>query len=177
MSTAVEYGNALYLVAEELGIVDAMEHDARTLAAVLAEQPEYLRLIDSPALSRRERESLIDEAMGGLDERLTNLMKLLAASHSLHIMPQVLRAFETLSDEKHGIARVEAISAVALTAEQTSRLTERLQRRTGFTVLLTNTVDPSVLGGIRLRGMGEQIDGTLRARLEGLENALEQMIV
>lgn len=177
MSTAVEYGNALYLVAEELGIVDAMERDTRTLAAALREQPKYLHLLDSPALSRKERERLIDEAIGSLDERLTNLMKLLAASHSLHIMPKVLNAFEALSDERHGILRVEAISAVALTAEQADRLTERLQQRTGSTVILKNTVDPSVLGGIRLRGMGEQIDGTLRARLDGLESALEQMIV
>ena len=76
-----------------------------------------------------------------------------------------------------GICPAEAVSALPLTEEQLGAIKARLEDTTGKTIVLKNTVDPSVLGGIKLRYMGIQLDGTLRARLNAIENGLKNTIL
>ena len=82
-----------------------------------------------------------------------------------------------LFDEERGILRAEAVSAVAMSDEQTKRLAARLGERTGKTVLIKNTVDQTMLGGVKLRYGGTQLDGTVRASLDRLARALEDSVI
>ena len=91
--------------------------------------------------------------------------------------PEISRGFNVLFDESHGILRVEAISAVALTEEEARKIKERLEKKCGKTVILTNTVSPEILGGVKLRYSGTQLDGSLKTRLETLKANLKSVIV
>ena len=57
------------------------------------------------------------------------------------------------------------------------RLKDKLERATGKRVTVKNTVDKSLLGGIKLRYMGRQLDGTLKTKLEGIEKNLKNTII
>ena len=54
------YGDALFSLAEEMGQTDAVMQDIEILGRAIEENPEYLGMLDSPALSREERLALID---------------------------------------------------------------------------------------------------------------------
>ena len=58
-----------------------------------------------------------------------------------------------------------------------SRLQEKLQRVTGKTITLTEKVDPSVLGGLRLDLGGTRLDGTVQGRLERLRNEISGVVI
>ena len=62
-------------------------------------------------------------------------------------------------------------------ARQTQAMKKKLEDMTGKTVRLENTVDPKVLGGVRLRYAGVQLDSTLESRLIALEKSLKSAIV
>ena len=47
-------------------------------------------------------------------------------------------------------------------------------KMTGRTILLETAVDPSVLGGVKLRYEGLELDGTAAGRLAALRRALTQ---
>ena len=72
---------------------------------------------------------------------------------------------------------VTAVSAVALDESARSRLQEKLQRVTGKTITLTEKVDPSVLGGLRLDLGGTRLDGTVQGRLERLRNEISGVAI
>ncbi len=48
-------------------------------------------------------------------------------------------------------------------------------RVTGKTITLTEKVDPSVLGGLRLDLGGTRLDGTVQGRLERLRNEIRRV--
>ncbi|MBQ8372588.1 MAG: ATP synthase F1 subunit delta [Clostridia bacterium] len=177
MSAAYEYGRALFMLGEEEGISDGIKSDAQTVRAVLKENPEYIKLLDTPALTKEERLAAIDGSLGTLDENLVNLIKILSGKHMAHLVPRVLDVFDALYDERCGIERVEAISAVAMSDGQIDRLARRLAEKTGKTIIVRNTVDPSILGGIKVRYMGIQLDGSVKTRLDGFERALHDVII
>ena len=84
MTDAMEYGKALFLITEEDGKSDKVLSDVQTAEQVLKSNPEYVKLLDSPALSGDERVGLADEAFKELDEMLSNLIKILTKKRLMH---------------------------------------------------------------------------------------------
>lgn len=177
MSDPKEYGKALFLLAEERGTLEETLSDLSAAGDALAAYPSYQRLLDSPAVPVGEKRALIRSAFSVLQEDTVSFLSLLAERHALYSFSKCAAAYRALYDEARGIERVGAVSAVPMTRKQKEVLTEKLSRMTGKTVLLENTVDPSLLGGIRLRCAGIQLDSSLRTRLNTLEKQLAALIV
>ena len=172
-----EYANAFFSLAEEEGKCEKLLIDLRTIVKVVEQNAKYLDLLDTPSLPKEEKLSLIDEAFSSLDEYAVNLMKLLAEKRLSRLIPSILEEYEALYDEKFNILRVEAVSAVAMSEEQLSRLAKKLENENGKTVIITNTVNPEILGGLKLRYAGIQLDGSLKTRLDSIEASLKSIIV
>lgn len=179
MINETEYGRALF----ELTLETNRPMDGEVLAEmqqvqeVLRQNPEYVKLLDSPAVHAEERIALVDEAFGSLSTYHLNFLKILCEKHALRQYGGCLKTFETLYDEAHGILRATAVTAVPMTEQQKEALTQKLCITTGKSVLVTNQVDKSILGGVQLRLGGNQLDGSIQSRLDDLRRALSGAIV
>ena len=171
------YGEALFSLAEELGETESVRHDAETLLAVISNSPEYLKMLDSPALSREERLALIDGAFSSLNKSLVNTAKLLTERRLAHTLTKMIAHFEKAYEISRGIERVEVISAVPLTEAQTARLKAKLEGITKKQIIINNTHDPSLLGGMKLRYMGLELDGSVKTKLDGFEKSLSELVI
>ena len=76
-----------------------------------------------------------------------------------------------------GIEEVEAVTAVPMSERQLDELKARLAKETGRTIIIKNTVDPAILGGVKLRYSGKQIDGSVRTLLDAFGESLKNIIV
>ena len=72
----------------------------------------------------------------------------------------------------HGREVAEVRTAVALSEDQTKRLTEALTKATGSQINLTVIIDPSVVGGIVATVGDKVIDGSIRNSLDQLKSRL-----
>ena len=171
------YGNALFSLSEELGLTEEVRRDGEVLRAVILASPDYLKMLDSPALSREERLSLIDASLSSLDKSLVNTAKLLTEKRLAHTLPKVLDEFERAYEVSRGIERVEVISAVPLTEDQLTRLTAKLEGITGKQIIINNIHDPSLLGGMKLRYMGVQLDGSVKTKLDSFEKSISELVI
>ena len=171
------YGEALFSLTEELGTTERVLDDVRTLSKVIEKSPEYLGMLDSPALTREERLGLIDGSLGSLNKNLVNLVKILAEKRLAHLLVKVLEYFRSEYDRSRGIERVSVISAVPMTAEQVARLRAKLEAITGKQIIVNNTCDPSLLGGMKLRYQGIQLDGTVKTKLDGFAKRLSELVI
>lgn len=170
------YAQGLYALAAEEGLEDELLQQLSVLENTVGE--DYLRLLSNPALPKQERCDLLDQAFRGkVHQYVLNTMKLMTEKGCIRQFGTCCRAFREHYDEEHGILPVRAVSAVALTAQQQERLTEKLNKLTGKTVRIHNTVDPRVLGGVRLDYDGKRIDGTVKNRLDQLTRLLEETVL
>ena len=177
MTGAIGYGKALFLVSEEDGSTEKVMNDIKVARAVFSKNPDYAKLLNTPALPKSERVYLVDKAFSSLDLSLVNLIKILTEKRLANEFCAIADAYLALYDESRGIERVEAVTAVPLTPEQEKALAKRLGDATGKTVIVKNTVDASILGGVKLRYSGFQLDGTIKTRLDKFEDALRNTIV
>ena len=177
MIDAKEYAKALFLLTEEERTTKLVSEEIQTVKKLLCENPRYIKLLDTPALSKEEKLLLIDKAFASLNESLVNLMKILCEKHAVYQIPRLADAYAALYDESRGIERVEAVTAVPMTAAQLAAMTKKLTSLTGKIIKIKNTVDPAVLGGVVLRYSGKQLDGSLKARLQAFEKSLKSVVI
>ncbi len=165
------YGGSLYDLAAEEGLEPRILGELDEAAAIFKGDPAYLHLLSIPSIPKKERCALLDEAFRGqIHPYLLNFLKILCEKGTLRELPGCARAYRVRYNAAHGILEATAISAVALTGEQTACLQEKLEAVTGKQIDLKTKVDPAVLGGIRLDIEGTELDGTVQNRLASLRN-------
>ena len=177
MTANNEYGKALFLLTEELGNTEPVLSDIKTARSVFLDNPEYIKLLDTPALTKGEKLALIDGALSSLDENLVNLIKILSERHSVHFFRDVAATFISLYNESRGIEEVEAVTAVKMSEEQLVKMKNKLEEMTGKHIVIKNTVSPDILGGVKLRYLGVQLDGSVKTRLDKFNESLKNTVI
>ena len=163
------YGGSLYDLAAEEGLETRILDELDEAAKLIRDDPEYLRLLSTPSIPKKERCALLDEAFRGqVHLYVLNFMKLLCEKGALRELPGCARAYRIRYNAAHGILEATAITAIAMTAAQTEQLRQKLETITGKKIDLATKIDPSVLGGIRLDIEGTELDGTVQNRLATL---------
>ncbi|MGM9659832.1 MAG: ATP synthase F1 subunit delta, partial [Faecousia sp.] len=106
-----------------------------------------------------------------------NFLKILTEKGYMRHFGDCCDAFTAHYDQDNGIVRVTAVTAVALTPEQSARITEKLNRITGKQVVLQNRIDPAVLGGVRLDYDGQRLDDTVSHHLDAVREMLSKTVL
>lgn len=172
------YGEALYALAKEEGLSQPILEQLSVLEQCFEAEPDYLKLLSAASVPKQERTRILDEAFSKtLQPYLLNFLKILAEKGYIRHFPHCCTAYRRCYYEDNGILPVTAVSAVALNGAQTKRLTEKLTAITGKTILLSNQVEPELLGGLRLDFDGKQLDDTIRHRLESIRQMLKNTVL
>lgn len=172
------YAQALYDLAREENLTESILQQMTALQQAFREEPEFLRLLSAANLSKEERCQILDDSFRGKAEPyVLNFMKILTEKGYMRHFSDCANAYREVYDRDHGILPVKAVTAVPMTQDQILRLTQKLKNLTGKTVDLSNRVDPSVLGGVRLDYDGKQIDGTVEGRLAAVSKLLKNTVL
>ena len=167
--TAKMYGGSLYDLAAEEGLETRILGELDEVQQLLKQNPDYLRLLSTPSIPKKERCGLLDEALRGqVHLYVLNFLKILCEKGTLRELSGCARAYRIRYNQAHGILEATAISAVPLTEQQRAALHANLESLTGKTIDLKTKVDAKVLGGIRLDIEGTELDGTVQNRLASL---------
>ena len=172
------YGEALYDLARSEGLDELILSELSVLNASFAQEPGFLRLLAAPNVSKEERCQIIDNSFRDKTHPyVLNFLKILTEKCYPRHFSDCVDAYRVHYNADHGILPVKAVSAIALTEDQSARLCEKLAKITGKTIELTNRVDPDVLGGIRLDYDGKRLDDTVSHRLESIRNMLSTTVL
>jgi F-type H+-transporting ATPase subunit delta len=175
---AKEYGRALADLAAEEKIEEQLLAETRAVRALFRENPGYARLLASPDVSKTERTSLLDDAFGGrVHPYLLNFLKIITERGYASWTVDFLAEYDRLYCERHDIVTAFVQSAAALSEEQSARLREKLCAVTGKNVELSCTVDPALIGGIRLTVNNTLFEGSVRAKLDQMRASLASLTI
>lgn len=174
---AKRYGGSLYELAAEESLTESILQELTLAESSCKQEPEYLRLLQTPSIPKKERCGLLDKAFEGMHPYVINFLKILCEEDLLGELSGCLEAYREQYNADHGIIEATVTSAVPLSAEEREKLLATLQAKTGKTIRLTEKTDPSVLGGLRLDLAGERLDGTVQRRLELLRDDIANVVL
>ncbi len=171
-SSARRYAEAVFQLAARDDDVAGWRADLTAAAAALGE-PRVARVLADRGLALEPRQHLVQAVLGSASRSpVRNLALLLLQRGRLDSLPAVLAEFIRLDNARQGIVTATAISAAPLEPAEVRELTVRLQQLTGGSIELSQSVDPSLLGGVQVRLGDRLIDGSVRGRLERLRHRL-----
>ena len=167
------YAQALYSLAGEESVAHEVLQQLEALSVGFSQEPDFLRLLATPNLSKAERCQILDESFRGkVHLYVLNTLKLMTEEGHIRRFGDFVRQYRDIYNEANGIICVLATSAVELTAEQKEKLQTKLETITGKTVQLQCQVEPACVGGVRLDYDGKRIDGTVKNRLDAMKELL-----
>ena len=172
------YGESLYQLAREESLAKLIGEQMSVLQTSFQQEPDFIRLLSSPNLTKAERCQILDDSFrGSVHPYLLNFLKILTEKGYMRHFSNCCDAYMEHYDQDNGILRVTAVTAVALSRQQTDKLTEKLSRITGKEIALRNRIDPRVFGGVRLDYDGQRLDDTVSHRLDAIRDLLKKDVL
>ena len=176
--TGSVYGEALYDLAGSEGLSEVILKELTVLSQSFATEPDFIRLLGTPSISKQERCQILDDSFRGkVHPYVLNFLKILTEKGYMRHFGDCCEAYRALYNRDNGILPVNAITAVALSDSQRQRLSEKLAAITGKKIELNNRIDPNCLGGIRLDYDGNRLDDTVEHRLNAIRSVLKNTVL
>ena len=172
------YAQALYDLARDERISAEILEQMNMLRGIFAQNPDYVKLLDTPNLPKEERCRLLDEGFfGRVQIYVLNFLKILTEKGYIRYFDECCEAYREMYNEEHGILTVQVVTAVPLTEVQRAKLCAKLTKITGKKIELSASVDASCIGGVRLDYDGKRVEDTVRRRLDAVHSLLRNTML
>jgi F-type H+-transporting ATPase subunit delta len=173
-----QYAQALYSLAKEIDNTEQILQELKILNQVFLQEPDFLRLLSAPNLSKDERLKVVDSSFRDkVHPYVLNTLKLLTEKGYTRSFSDCVKAYTQQYNADNGIVCVTAVAAVALSDAQKDKLQSKLEQVTGKQIQLETRVDESCIGGVRLDYEGKRVDGTVKNRLDSLREQLRNTVL
>src|SRR5215212_8414658 len=172
-TVARPYAEAVFKLADAGAALAKWSGMLSGLATVAADPRVRASIMDPNQPDAKVAGLFISVLAGQLTGDAENLIRVLAENGRLELLPEIRTQFEALRNEREGIVEAEVQSAFELSEAQLKDLVSRLEKKTGRKVKAKVKVDKELIGGVRIVLGDKVIDGSARAQLGALENALK----
>jgi len=171
-TVARPYTKAAFEHARDKGNLDQWSN-LLSLAAQAVQDSELAQLLGNPALTVEQKAELVAAVCEKqIDDAGKNFISLLAENRRLALLPEIAAQFGILKANLEKKVDVDLTTAFALNNAQQQKLAKALSSKLGREVKLTAQVDKSIIGGVVVRSDDLVIDGSVRARLAKLAEAM-----
>ncbi|HKS63763.1 MAG TPA: F0F1 ATP synthase subunit delta [Xanthobacteraceae bacterium] len=173
---AGRYATALFELALEGKAVDQVQSDLKAFDAMVASSPELTRLVRSPVFAAEDQAkalaAILDKA--GIKGTAANFLKVVAANRRLFAVREIIRGFNALVAKHKGEVTAQVTVAEQLNDARMNDIRDALKQVTGKDVQVDVTVDPSIIGGLKVKLGSRMVDASLRTKLNSIKFAMKE---
>lgn len=170
---ADRYAEAILMLAEEKGCLDYVKNDLATVSSTIIESKEFKNFLEHPLIKVKDKKDLIETAFTGkISPLVLNLIKILLDRRRMNIFLAVKNSFTKLFNKKFNIISAEITSAIPLDQEIVDIIKGKLSQIVSKEVIISQKVDPAIIGGVIVRLEDNIIDGSVRGKLDKIQKLI-----
>ncbi len=142
-------------------------------ATQVASDTQMQAYINDPNVVASDLQATFLKVCGNkLNENAQNLIKVLIEYGRLSVLPAISEAFEALKAQDEGTLEANIIAAAKPSAAEVKDLVKRLEAKFGKKVEATVSIDPEIIGGIKIIVGDTVIDASVKNQLQNLAYSL-----
>ena len=169
------YATAIYEVAMEEDAVDEILDELKQVRDILGEGSEFHRFFLAPTIGADDKKEVLKKAFDGKIRKETlNFLYVLVDKGRTRNFDKIVDRYDEMVREAEGYLTGEVFSVAPLPEEQLKKLEEKVGGLVKAKVSLTNHVDKSLIGGLKVQVDGKIFDASFKRRLEDLRNAMNR---
>lgn len=171
------YGDALFSLALEEGMMDELTEEVRMSRQVFLENEALLQLLNHPEIVKEEKIALVEEVFRGrVSQEMSGFLHVIITKDRYNDIPSIFAYFLDKVKKYKKIGTASVTSAVALTAEQKAAVEKRLLEVTDYhSFEIAYEVKPEIIGGLIIRLDDRVVDSSLKTQIDTLSRQLSRI--
>jgi len=158
----------------------AKEHNALakwsemlSFATAIGNDEQFSAYISDPKVNSQDLQETFLKVCGNkLNVHGQNLIKVLVEYGRLSVLPAITSAFEELKAQDEGTLDAQIIAAAKPSAAEVKDLVKKLEDNFGKKIEASVSVDPEIIGGIKIIVGDTVIDASVKGQLQNLAYSL-----
>lgn len=167
---AVRYATPILELAEEKNVLDNVKEDMESFINVCEESKDFALMLKSPIIPHQRKAEILKKIFTGKVNELTLLaFDLITRKSRENILEAIAEEFLHLYNVKKGLAEVSITTSIELDEEMRKAFEKLAKEITGMKPLLSEKVDPEIIGGYILKVGDRQLDDSVSGELKELK--------
>ena len=167
------YAESLFDLAKEENKVTQYLDDIKLVGEVLDSDPQIVQFFNHVLIENGKKIQLLDQSFkGNVDQYVLNFLKLLVQSRRIRYIDDIVKSYINLSNQYLGIEEGMIYTPYELTDQQIQDIEKAISQKENKKVTLKVSIDPSLLGGIKVQIANRIYDGTIKNKVEMLKKEL-----
>jgi F-type H+-transporting ATPase subunit delta len=167
------YAESLFDLAKEENKVTQYLDDIKLVGEVLGSDPQIVQFFNHVLIENDKKIQLLDQSFkGNVDQYVLNFLKLLVQSRRIRYIDDIVKSYINLSNQYLGIEEGTIYTPYKLTDQQIQDIEKAISQKENKKVTLKVSIDPSLLGGIKVQIANRIYDGTIKNKVEMLKKEL-----
>jgi len=167
---AARYAKPLLELAEEKSVQDKVKDDMESFVSICRESRDFSMMLKSPIIPHFKKADILKKTFVGRYNDLTvQAFDLITRKNRENVLESIAREFVHLYNAKKGIAEVAVTTTFKLDAGMKKAFEKLAKDITGKDPILSEEVNPDILGGFILKLGDKQIDDSVRGQLNDLK--------
>lgn len=172
ITLARPYADAAFQLARATNALGPWQQALDRMAAVAADA-QMVECIDNPRLQSSQVAQLFLDVVGTVSAEQQNFVRLLVDNERLQVLPEIRDLYVELKNGQEGVKEADIASAFPLDDATLKNLVAELEARFQCRIQATVSLDPELIGGVRIAVGDQVIDASVRGKLAAMATALQ----
>lgn len=171
------YAEAVFELCCEQGIEEKAAEEIEAVGKIFSENEEFVKVLKSPLIGFDEKKKLLDSVLGGrVCDTVFDFICLASEKGRAGYIPQICEEYKALYYKKQGILEVSVVTAMPMSEALAAKLKDKLEKTLEKKVIMKQSVDKGLIGGIIVRYEGAELDSSVKGRLDRLKAQIDGII-
>ena len=172
ITLARPYADAAFQLARATNALGPWQQALDRMAAVAADA-QMVECISNPRLLPAQVSQLFLDVAGSVSAEQQNFVRLLVDNDRLQVLPEIRDLYVELKNGQEGVQEADIASAFPLDDATLKNLVAELEARFKCRIQATVSLDPALIGGVRIAVGDQVIDASVRGKLAAMATALQ----
>lgn len=170
---AKRYAKALFDIAQNKGQVDLIEEELKQVVSILDQNQDLKKFLQHPNIEFSAKMDLLTKMLKDkLSADVFNTISLMIQRKRGTLFPALLNFYTKIVNDSLDRENALVITSYPLNEQEYAQIKSFFSKMTGKDIRVEQQVDPSLLGGIKVRIGDRLFDGSLLGKLDRLKKSL-----
>jgi ATP synthase F1 delta subunit len=165
------YSSALYEAAKDENKVDTILNDIKDLQTIFEANSDFVEFMNTPVIAKEERKQIVKEILENkINTETLNFLLILIDKRMVKHFNNILKHYQYFINEEKNITSGIIFSVEHLSNDQIKQFEDKTGALLKKKIKLTNQIDSSILGGVKIFTEGKVIDASIKKQLSDLRH-------
>jgi F-type H+-transporting ATPase subunit delta len=153
--------------------LESVNKDMLSISRIFSDNPALEIFLNNPVISAESKLNVLQKTFkSSISELSDRLLILLYHKKRLEFLRKIAHHFESVYNEHHNLISGIIFSAKLLTPDQIQKISDKFAKDKNKKFVLSNRVDPKLIGGFKIQLGDTIIDWSIKNKLESLKAKL-----